>query len=375
MHPKSEMRIVFTGDVSFSEYFTSRMEDDSCLACDIREYLQSADYVVVNVENPITTQGFERTVSHLHSSPPETGPFLSRMNMRIWNLGNNHIMDCSSVGIDDTLNNAADNCCFTIGAGKNLEMASKAIVLGESIKVGILSIAKPWEFVRSDIEKPGALTWDRTAIIDEQVQELRKNVDWIVFVVHGGDEFSNLPMPYIRDRYIKLLNLGADIIVGHHPHVVQNYEYIENKLIVYSLGNFIFDTDYQRSFSYTDTGILLGIQFTKKNYSIDHLPVLINRVTQSVEVGKTPVVYCEIDANDYLRIWPLAARSLKKVNDKKWLLTQKRFSCSNRLVLLVHNIFSYRHKNNWIILKGRLLCLLHRRKESENISIQEYIQK
>ena len=65
----------------------------------------------------------------------------------------------------------------------------------------------------------------------------------------------------------KLLSFGADIIVAHHPHTVQGYEKINNKMIFYSLGNFIFDTDFQRAQKGTDKGIVLKIEFTKDEFS------------------------------------------------------------------------------------------------------------
>ena len=66
-------------------------------------------------------------------------------------------------------------------------------------------------------------------------------------VYHGGDEFFHVPMPYIRKQLKGYLDWGCDIVVAHHPHVVQGYEMLGKKAIFYSLGNFIFDTDYQRA--------------------------------------------------------------------------------------------------------------------------------
>ena len=89
-------------------------------------------------------------------------------------------------------------------------------------------------------------------------------------VTHEGHEFSQIPMPYLRNKYHRFLEYGADIVVGHHPHVVQNYEKVGDKIIFYSLGNFIFDTDYQRLQNYTENGILLKLSFTQDSYSWEH---------------------------------------------------------------------------------------------------------
>lgn len=95
--------------------------------------------------------------------------------------------------------------------------------------------------------------------------EIKEKCRWCVIVVHGGEEFASLPNPYTRVRYLKYLELGADVVVGHHPHVTENYELFEDgKVIFYSLGNFIFDTDYQRAHPYTDEGALLKLIFTEE---------------------------------------------------------------------------------------------------------------
>lgn len=368
------LKVVFTGDIAFSNYFET-ISDDSFLSPEIKDYLHMADFVVANVECPITERVFERTVSHLHSSHPYVGELLHRMNMKIWNIGNNHIMDCSAEGIRDTIRCAEDNGCVTIGAGDSLEKASKAIALGDYVKVGIISIAKPWDFVKSDTDKAGAFTWDRRDIIAQRIHELRQECDWVVLVVHGGDEFSNMPMPYVRNKYLALLELDADIIVGHHPHVVQNYERVGEKLIVYSLGNFIFDTDYQRDYAHTDVGILLSIDFEKEKYQIDYLPVKINRDKQIVEVGNIPSIFCEINANEYERLWPLAAKELQKLNNRKWLLTQKTFPHSNQFTLTIHNVLGYRRVSNRILMKGRMKSLRKTWASSELSHVCEYLQQ
>ena len=367
-------RVVFTGDIAFSQKMANSWIGRECLENEVSDYLCGADYVIGNIESPLTDSVFNRNALHLHASPYAAGGYLSTLNIKIWSIANNHVMDCGNQGLLDTIRCASENQCKTIGANVDEKEASCPLVIGEQVKIGVLSIAKPWEYIISGENKPGALTWKQTQLIRKWVEELKSEVDWIVFVVHGGDEFSDLPMPYVRAHYLELLDLGANIIVGHHPHVVQNYEYIENKLIVYSLGNFIFDTDFQRAFERTDVGVLLGICFEKNDFSMDFLPITINRIAQSVKVGTLPTLFCEINEDEYRRLWPLAAKRFYKVNNRKWLLTQKRFSHSNRLTLMIHNILGYRKKKNWVILKGRILCLFKGWKASKLNNLCEYLQ-
>ena len=73
------------------------------------------------------------------------------------------------------------------------------------------------------------------ADIQRIIKQINEICKYCIVIVHAGDEFSDLPMPYTRNIFFQYLQFGADIVVGHHPHVVQNYEIIGDKIIFYSL--------------------------------------------------------------------------------------------------------------------------------------------
>lgn len=369
-------RIVFTGDICFDKYFSNGWREQGCLSNEVEAYLDSGDFVVANIEGPLTKRDFNRSNTQVHSSDPGVGNFLYAHNMRIWNLGNNHMMDCSWEGLFDTFRCAKNENCVTIGAGETLSDAEKGIIIGNNVKVGVLSIAKPWSYIISDVNKAGVFTWDRIPNVKRRIQELKQSARWVVLVVHGGDEFSDLSTPDIRKTYRSLIDIGADVIVGHHPHVVQQIEKVGNKLIFYSLGNFIFDTDYQRNFKYTDTGILLGIDFGSESFSYNHMPIWINRETQIVEKASvTPAIFCVIENREYQLLWPLAARRLYQINEKKWCLTQHRFKQTNNSLSIIHMLYGLRQKNNRTIAKGKVISNLHKWKASELSEVCEYLMQ
>ena len=369
------IRLVFTGDIAFSRYFRDGWKQDGILSPEIEDYLRGADHVVANVECVLTDKEFRRKGSLLHACDPEAGAFLKKRNMSIWSLANNHMLDCGAPGIDDTLRAAADNGCRALGAGADLDQAARPLIVGEEVKVGILALARSWTYIMAEPEKAGVLTWDKTELIRSRIRELRKSVDWVVLIVHGGDEYADLSMPYIRKRYRKLLSYGADIIVGHHPHVVQQYERVGDKLIVYSLGNFIFDTDMQRQFRHTDRGVLLGITLDRESFTFDHLATRINREKHTVEAGETPAVFCEVNEAEYQRLWPLAAKTFYKEEAKRWLLIQKKPKKAPKLSLLIHNAAACRHDRMRTILKGRLTARAGAWKESALQDVCGYLQE
>lgn len=364
--------IVFTGDISFSKYFDGGWKNDNLLASEVMGFLGEADHVVANVECALTTCGYEKNKLLNHASNPEAGRFLSKLGIKIWSLANNHIMDCGVQGLNDTLRCAKENHCQTLGVGENFEQAAMPVIVGDHVKIGIFSIANPWDYLKTD-KNACVLTWDKKDRIKNAVTMIRSDVDWIVFVVHGGDEYSDIALPYMRERYKALLDLGADIIVAHHPHVVQNYERVGEKYIFYSLGNFIFDTENQRDFAHTDAGILLGVDFKKDSFSFNHLPIRINRTKGTVEKGDTPAVFCELNEKDYAAIWPYAARYFYPADLKKRKKKSKRLASASKPLLFAHEVYMCRRKRELTIQLGRILSVFGGWKKSESKDVRKYI--
>ena len=146
--------------------------------------------------------------------------------------------------------------------------------------------------------------------ISQRIREIKSRCRWCVIVCHGGEEFASLPNPYTRDRYLRFIEMGADVVVGHHPHVPENYELLpDGKAIFYSLGNFIFDTDYQRVHLYTDTGVLLKLIFTPDKLDFEAIGIKIVRGEERIEKCQLPDVFTDIPAEEYELLAPLAAKA------------------------------------------------------------------
>ena len=144
----------------------------------------------------------------------------------------------------------------------------------------------------------------------ENIDEIKKTCRWCVIVCHGGEEFTSLPSSYTRDRYHKFLEMGADIVVAHHPHVPMNYETVNDKVIFYSLGNFIFDTEYQRAQYNTEHGILVKINFTEKKFTWDACGICINRDLEHVRTAKLPDIFTDVQEEEYKKLEALAAKMM-----------------------------------------------------------------
>ena len=368
------IRIIFTGDTAFSKYFKEGWKGEGCLSQPVIDFLGTADHVVTNIECPVTDAGVELLSKKLvHVSEPGAASYLSRLGIKYWSLSNNHIMDCGEQGLSDTIRHAKENGCIAFGAGADLSEACKPVILGDEVKVGFFSVTEPMKYLIAGEHTAGALTWDKKEEIRNIISRLKKECDWIVALAHGGDEFCNLPMPYIREQYKALLTMGADLVIAHHPHVVQNYEHFGEKVIYYSLGNFIFDTDNQRCYSHTEKGMLIRIDFYKDSYSTEHFGTEINRQTSTVEESDIPVIFTEIDERNYRLLWPLEARRLLPLDYRKRRFI-KNDQNSPLFIILLKEMYILRKKRKRILHKGRILSLRNGWKQSDLKDVAQYIR-
>jgi poly-gamma-glutamate synthesis protein (capsule biosynthesis protein) len=146
-------------------------------------------------------------------------------------------------------------------------------------------------------------------------------------VAHGGEEFTAIPSPYTRDRYHAYLEMGADVVVSHHPHVPMNYELVGDKAIFYSLGNFIFDTNYQRVHLYTDVGVLLKLIFTEEKVDFEAIGIRIVRGEERIDIAPLPDIFVNIPAEEYELLAPLAAKAFVEEDRRKMIyLEPERFT-------------------------------------------------
>ena len=313
--------IVFTGDIGFDRYMSGRWNDENLISQEILDFLRSADHVCVNVEGPVigAKENTENSgaAQLLHSIDPAAVRVLNRMSADIWNINNNHIMDCGPEGVASTLKIAAENKVRTIGAGMNILEAKKPLILDEAGGIGMFGVGYKRACREAGPDKAGCLSWSDMESIRENIEEIKKTCRHCVVVAHGGEEFTAIPSPYVRDRYLEYLRMGADIVVSHHPHVPMNFETVGDKIIFYSLGNFIFDTDYQRSQNNTDIGVIVKIDFTEDGFSYEPMGVHIVRGEERVIKDELPKIFRDVGEEDYRLLAPLGAKLLVEATKKQ----------------------------------------------------------
>lgn len=211
----------------------------------------SSDILFGNLESPISNRGRKLPGKEIClRARPEMVDVLKNSGFDIVSLANNHILDYDTEALLDTFDILKKNDIAYIGAGTNIEKASKPYItkikgktfafLGyDEFAYIYYSNSYKRKFVATDT-LPGTAPLKSDTII-EDVNKIRKEVDYVVVSLHWGTEESNNINSTQKEIAHRLIDNGVDIILGHHSHVIQPIEIYKGKPIIYSMGNYIFD--------------------------------------------------------------------------------------------------------------------------------------
>lgn len=234
---KSLVRIAFTGDVFVGDHSVSAGPR-------LQNLLGMADISVVNLECPLTNEGdpLPGKAANLRNNP-RTIELFKQLSIDLACLANNHICDWGRRGFENTLKILDKHNIAYVGAGLNKKKASEPVIVSRN-NVRIAFAA----FGSLDIGTVAASDTDYGCmpfIVDEAchiVCDLRDRSDIIVAMVHTGSTNYHYPLPEDVHAVRQLVDAGADLIVGHHPHVIQGGWHYGEKGVFYSLGNLCFST-------------------------------------------------------------------------------------------------------------------------------------
>ena len=203
--------------------------------------MRSADIVFANLEAPFGEGGEAYPKQYSFQVDPQLIKVISAGHINVVSIANNHIMDFGIESLQTTMKLLENNNIFFAGAGMELEEARKAAkfsIKGQKIAFVAYSLTFPEEFWATDTSAGTCFPY-HTFVYDD-IKKLDADSDIVIVSCHWGQESMETPKDYQIELAHKLIDAGADLILGHHPHVIQGIEYYKGKLIAYSLGNFIF---------------------------------------------------------------------------------------------------------------------------------------
>ncbi len=234
--------------------------------------LQKADIVLGNLESPLLAGPPVNSPSMIFRADPECAPALARAGFNVLSLANNHIMNQGTKGLERTLELLSANKIVGVGAGRNATQAHQAqIIERKGIKIAFLAYVYPGNPEATENSTGAALMNPEQAKKD--IAQARNEADLVVVSMHAGSEYTRYPNETQKNFAHAVIDAGADLVIGHHPHWHQIAEQYKGKYILYSLGNFIFDQMWSEE---TREGVIASIHLDKKGVQgLEFLPVKI----------------------------------------------------------------------------------------------------
>lgn len=256
------LRVTVAGDWGVCQgYEETLLDRPEGIYGDLLPLLRQSDVNIVNVESVFGNQG---------QPIPKEGPNLwgDRLTVRslakapfhLACLANNHSMDFGVQGLASTISLLHKSGIKSVGAGlTGPQAALPLIVTVKGVRIGIINCAEGEE-CRSRDGGPGAYGLV-VPLLERQVAALKRRVDAVIVIFHGGREYAPLPPPYVVKALRRIAEAGADAVAAHHPHVPQGIEVHGEVPIAYSLGNFVFWQESSRY--YQRVGYLFHLDFAE----------------------------------------------------------------------------------------------------------------
>ena len=318
------MKLLFVGDIVLDRPISA--------SPDVLAFAQSHEYQIANFEAPISGghSGIPKAGVHIQSSPAHLKGLRTLFN--VMTLANNHTMDFGPGGLAATTNALRDNGFQYTGVGSTIEEAFKPLRLGN---VSVFAVCEN-EFGGVSYEKPGVAVFDHLRALYREIQRA-KEVGPVIVCYHGGSEIIPIPQSYLRDRFQMLREFGVDLVIGHHPHVVQGYE----NNAFYSLGNFFCEGGKFSQYENADWGLCVSYDTETREVELRHVST-VNGTLQFVDKeASLRTLNAFIQSPDYNKLSDHISRELCM----RWYFSGPL----NQTAILLHYFRCDAHRHNFSI--------------------------
>jgi poly-gamma-glutamate capsule biosynthesis protein CapA/YwtB (metallophosphatase superfamily) len=273
-----ETRLLFGGDIMLSRTvgkFARALRDPAAPLRGMAAMFAGADIAFANLESPFSDRGRSPDQGMIFKAEPDMIEGLELAGIDVVSTANNHARDCGAYGVEFTLRWLEQHGIAAAGSGLTADAAHSGVVIERNgTRFGFLA----YTYDQSNGNHPDVD--DRIAVLDipamrADVARLLGRADVVIVSMHAGFEYAPRPNAQQAAFARAVIDAGARVVVGHHPHVVQPWEHYGSGVIFYSLGNLVFD-QFQRE--ETQHGALGQVVFAGRSLvRAELLPVTIVR--------------------------------------------------------------------------------------------------
>lgn len=272
--PTPSTKITFAGDLMVDRLVYYRYKNqglEKIFENFPPNFFKTSDIAVVNLEGPISSEDIVDDVSPdnlIFNFPKQTPGLLKFLGVTHVSLANNHTLNDSFSGLERTQNILTDSGVSFFGNPSRLDDTS-SIQVNTSTPVSFIGINLLSNMDMNEV----------SSLIKKEKNEGR----FVSIFVHWGSEYQTKHSAHQEALAHQLVEFGADAVIGSHPHVVQDSEIYKNKLIVYSLGNFVFDQLFSIE---TQTGCIVSLEIEKKSIKAKFIPISIKNIKVTLLEGE-----------------------------------------------------------------------------------------
>lgn len=278
-------RATFVGDITFGRSITEigKRNGYNSLFKNVSNIWQNSNTVVCNFENAIIDDVKNYSVkdktNSLYASYNSVNS-LKGSGFNLISLANNQVSNYGSKGVKNTINVLKENGLEYIGAGENIEEASKySIKEVNGLKIAIISIS-------DKIQNNATATTDNAGIFTTSyfeypliISKAKTEADIVIVYTHWGETNTQIITESQEELARNFINSGADLVIGGHQHTVQPVEKYNNGIILHGIGNFVFD----QGWDFAKESVLVNFSVNQNgNYAIEILPIYLEGATPEV---------------------------------------------------------------------------------------------
>jgi poly-gamma-glutamate capsule biosynthesis protein CapA/YwtB (metallophosphatase superfamily) len=261
-----KLTVNFTGDVLLDRGVRSyiNQKGPESLFHLISPLLARADFNVANLECPVTSESSPVTKQYVFRAEPRWLETVRKSGITHLGLANNHSMDQGRKGLIETALNLEKNHLSVLGFGNTQQEACRPAEIERNGNLAAVfsSVLLPLENWMYLPDEPGVCQATAEQLAENiRAYRIHSPTAFVVAFLHWGAEYQSFPTTLQRMQADEIIKAGADMIVGHHPHVVQSISFIRGKPVFFSVGNFVFDQKNPLS----SKGILVELRISVHN--------------------------------------------------------------------------------------------------------------